>query len=336
MNVEKLEKLPPPPGVIGSLRAGFDVVSSHVWLILVPVVLDVVLWLGPRLSAGNLMSRVIAGLIGIMDETRPFPPQDINSLTVFAENSSRFNWLSWIRTFPVGASSLEAYSYPVDFPLQTPLGLQSVVQIGSVVNLLGWTFLLTIAGWIVGGLYFRWVSVTTLGEEEAGISPMRAIAQTFLLSLGWSLGGFIVMIPLLFVLVLLTMISPLLSNTIVIVILILSYWLIVPLFFMPHGIFARKQNALFSVLSSLRMSRFTLPTSGMFVFSVFLLARGLSYLWSVPKNDSWMTLVGISGHAFITTALLAASLVYYRDMNVWIQHALEKLQQKQSTPTQQA
>jgi hypothetical protein len=165
---------------------------------------------------------------------------------------------------------------------------------------------------------------------------MRAIAQTFLLSVGWTLGGFFVMLPLLFVLGLLTMVSPLLSNTILIVILILSYWLIVPLFFMPHGIFTRKQNALYSVLSSLQMSRFTLPTSGMFVFSVFLLARGLSYLWCVPMSDSWMMLVGISGHAFITTALLAASLVYYRDMTVWIQHALEQLQQKQSTPTQRA
>jgi hypothetical protein len=336
MNVEKLEKLPPPPRVIGSLRAGFDVVSSHVWLILVPVVMDVVLWLGPRLSAGNLMSRVIGGLIGIMQDARPFSQQDITSLTAFAETSSRFNWLSWIRTFPVGVSSLEAFSYPADFPLQTPLGLQSVVQVGSIVTLLGWTFLLIVAGWIVGGLYFRWVSVTALGEEAAGISLVRAITQTFFLSLGWSLGGFFVMLPILFVLGLLTMVSPLLGNTILIVILILSYWLIVPLFFMPHGIFTRKQNALYSVLSSLQMSRFTLPTSGMFVFSVFLLARGLSYLWSVPKSDSWMTLVGISGHAFITTALLAASLVYYRDMNVWIQNALEQLQQKQSTPTQRA
>jgi hypothetical protein len=56
----------------------------------------------------------------------------------------------------------------------------------------------------------------------------------------------------------------------------------------------------------------------------------------VPKSDSWMTLIGISGHAFITTALLAASLVYYRDMNVWIQRTLEQLQRKQSAPTPQA
>jgi hypothetical protein len=305
-------------------------------LILVPIVLDTFLWLGPRLSPGQVTSRFVEGLIRIMGATRPFPAQDVQAMTEFAELSGRFNWLSWIRTFPVGVSSLEAYSYPGELPLETPFGIQTVVQISSFVSLLGSTVLLVVAGWIAGGLYFRWVSVTALGEEEAGISPMRAIVQTFLLSLGWTIAASIVLVPFVFILALITQISPLLGNTIVIVILILSYWLIVPLFFMPHGIFARKQNALFSVLSSLRMSRFTLPTSGMFVFSVFLLARGLSYLWSVPESDSWMTLVGISGHAFITTTLLAASLVYYRDMNSWIQQALERLQQKPSTPSQQA
>ena len=66
----------------------------------------------------------------------------------------------------------------------------------------------------------------------------------------------------------------------------------------------------------------------MFVFIIFILTTGLNYLWSVPQSNSWMTLIGIAGHAFITTALLAASFVYYRDMNVWLQTVFEKLQQK--------
>ena len=50
--------------------------------------------------------------------------------------------------------------------------------------------------------------------------------------------------------------------------------------------------------------------------------------------DSWMTLIGIAGHAFITTSLLAASFIYYRDMQVWLQTVFEKL--KANLPTQQA
>jgi hypothetical protein len=73
------------------------------------------------------------------------------------------------------------------------------------------------------------------------------------------------------------------------------------------------------------MMRFTLPTSSMFVLTVFLLTFGLNFLWSIPPEDSWMTLLGIFGHAFVTTALLAGSFIYYRDMNIWLQTVIEKL-----------
>jgi hypothetical protein len=142
------------------------------------------------------------------------------------------------------------------------------------------------------------------------------------------------LIPVMLVLTFLTFFSPALASGAFFVMLILSFWLIVPLFFTPHGIFVRKQNAFYSIFTSLRMARFTLPTSGLFVLSVILLTTGLNYLWSVPPDDSWMLLVGIAGHAFITTALLAASFVYYRDMNTWLQMILEKLQQKQTFPAQ--
>ena len=106
-----------------------------------------------------------------------------------------------------------------------------------------------------------------------------------------------------------------------------------PLFFTPHGIFIRKQNALRSILSSLRMIRFSLPTSGMFVLSVFILSRGLDILWSAPKSESWLALVGFAGHAFITSAMLAASFVYYRDMGDWLEKVYERLQQINKDPS---
>jgi hypothetical protein len=127
------------------------------------------------------------------------------------------------------------------------------------------------------------------------------------------------------------MLSPILAGAAFFILLALSFWLIVPLFFTPHGIFVRRQNAFYSIFTSLRMARFALPTSGLFVICWFLLSTGLNFLWSVPSGGSWMTLVGIGGHAFITTALLSASFVYYRDMNAWLQTVFERLQQKQTT-----
>jgi hypothetical protein len=107
-------------------------------------------------------------------------------------------------------------------------------------------------------------------------------------------------------------------------------WVIVPLFFWPHGVFVKRQNVITSMLSSIQLARFTLPTSSIFVLIVFMLAVGLNFIWRIPQGDSWMALVGILGHSFITTALLAGSFIYYRDMSAWLQIVVEKLRPNQA------
>ena len=320
---------------MGSLRAGFDAVSSHVVLILLPVALDLFLWLGPRLSAGDLYSSILSDWMAL-DRRAGFSLQNADLITQNIGMFGRFNLLNWIRTLPIGVPSLFSGLVPDSLPTQTPLGMQGVVQIPSMLGMLGWFLVLTLAGWIGGGLYFRWVSGITLGEKEPGVSLFRAIVQTFVLSVIWVVLLMIILIPTVLILTLLALISPLLVNGAVLIFLIVSFWLVVPLFFTPHGIFVQKLNAFHSILSSLKMARFTLPTSSMFVFAVFILSTGLNYLWSVPSIDSWMMLVGIAGHAFIATTLLSASFVYYHDMNAWLQLVFNQLQQNKGLPTQQA
>jgi hypothetical protein len=44
-----------------------------------------------------------------------------------------------------------------------------------------------------------------------------------------------------------------------------------------------------------------------------------------------MTLVGILGHAFVSTSLLAASFIFYQDMQTWIEAALQWMKTNQIT-----
>lgn len=337
MYAQKLETLPPPPGVFGSLKAGFDVVSSHVVLILLPLILDLFLWLGPRLSVSEVL-KPIYQLFFNQVRRGLGSPDEVQRLVAFqdllSEGLQRFNLvslLSRLQTFPVGISSLLAKTMPVD----SPMGAQSAAQVPSPLSLIGTMFLLILAGWVIGGLYFRWVSGTVLGARKVDVSILHAILQTFLLSVIWLVFLIVLSVPIMLLLTVLTFINPSLASIALFGLVLVSFWLIVPLFFIPHGIFIRRQNAFYSIFSSFRMARFTLPTSAMFVFSTFILSTGLNFLWSIPSADSWMTLVGIAGHAFISTALLAASFVYYRDMSGWLQIAIEKLQQKNNMPTRQ-
>ena len=337
MDVQNLETLPPPPGVFGSLKAGFEIVSSRVALILIPLGLDLFLWLGPRLNVNGLLSPSINYLLDQARRSVSGPELEVfmQRQTLFLDWLQDFNLLSLLSKslwFPVGISSLSAQSLPVD----TPLGLQNVFVASSIWVLSGLMIILVPLGWAGGGVFFRQVSGSIQGAGEAEIGILRAIVQSVLLSMLWLVFLMILLIPLSLVLIMLALISPMIANIAVIVITFFSFWLIVPLFFTPHGIFIRKQNALYSIVSSLRMIRFSLPTSGMFVLSVFILSRGLDILWSAPESSSWLALVGFAGHAFVTTAMLVASFVYYRDMSDWLQNVFERIQQINEKPSSRA
>jgi hypothetical protein len=196
--------------------------------------------------------------------------------------------------------------------------------------LIGWIFLLTLLGWIGGGLYFRAVSWLALANTDAQpLSIFRAIVQTILVSILWGFLSVFIGVPIFLILAVVLQFNAFIANLLVLFLSLASMWVIVPLFFWSHGVFVKQQNAFTSMLTSLRMVRFSLPTSSLFVLTMFLLSFGLNFLWNIPPEDSWMTLVGILGHSFVATALLASSFVYYRDMNIWLQDMLERLKLSQ-------
>lgn len=321
MEVSRTENLPTPPGIINSIKAGFDTIASHITTILLPLLLNLFMWLGPRLRMDALFNSIKENVISIWT-SGGIPAEDIQRAMGLYENVIPSINLFWLfRTIPIGISSL---LLPKDAS-QTPLGNPAILQV-SAVNLLGWIFLLTLAGWIGGGLYFRSVAwLATADPQDQPMSASRAIVQTMLVSIVWGILSVMILVPVFLVLAVLLQFSPFIANLLVLFLSLASMWVIVPLFFWPHGIFLKRQNIFTSILSSVQMARFTLPTSSMFVLTVFLLAFGLNFLWSIPPEDSWMTLLGIFGHSFVTTALLAGSFIYYRDMNVWLQSVIEKL-----------
>jgi hypothetical protein len=334
MEMDKIETLPPPPGVIGSLRAGFDAIASNLPVILLPLALDVLLWLGPRLRIESLFQPIFNEMTRYA-KFSGIPAADLRTLqqnsTMLLDQLQRYNLLSVLRTFPIGVFSLMSGTMPG----QTPFGASSIIQVNSLFTLLGWIMLLTLVGWLSGGIFFRWVSLVVIEPSKpVDFRFSQSILQTVLLSVLYFLLAMMIGTPVLIVFALVIAASPLLAQGMLLILGLLSMWLIVPIFFTPHGIFIRQQNAFSSIYTSLRMARFTLPTSSLFVLSVLLIAFGLNYVWNIPSSESWMTLVGIIGHAFITTSLLAASFIYYRDMQVWLQTVFEKL--KANLPTQQA
>ncbi len=332
MGKEQQQTLPPPPGVVVSLKAGFDSIASNVAVIALPLMLDLWLWLGPHLRVDHLFQPFFDEMIRY-SASSGIPAADMaNAQEVYAALSvelQKFNLMSMLRTFPVGVFSLMSGKMPAE----TPFGAATIIYVNSPLALASWTLLLTLLGWILGGLFFRWVSIVVADPSKPTAWQLKyCVAQTVLFSMLWLFLMFLFGIPFSMMLTVGLLASPVLAQGILLIAALLSMWLVVPLFFTPHGIFMRQENAFASIYTSLRMARYTLPTSSLFIMSVFLIAYGLDYLWNIPPSNSWMALIGIAGHAFITTSLLAASFIYYRDMQVWLQTVFAKM--KTNTPPQ--
>ena len=309
-----MENLPPPPGVISSIKAGFDTIATHITAIILPLLLNLFLWLGPRLRMDALFNLIKGDAIQIW-KNGGVSAEDIERvLTWYNATIPNLNLFWLLRTLPIGISSL---LFPQSTSL-TPLGNPPNLQV-SALNLLGWMFLLTLIGWIGGGLYFRSVAwITTVNKDDQRMSISQAILQTMFISILWGILLMAIGVPVFLVLALVLQFSPLIANLLVLFVSLASMWVIVPLFFWPHGVFLKKQNVITSIISSVQMTRFTLPTSSMFVLAVFLLTFGLKERFSRNAETDL-------GHSFVATALLAGSFIYYRDMNNWLQVVIEKL-----------
>ena len=83
------------------------------------------------------------------------------------------------------------------------------------------------------------------------------------------------------------------------------------------------------------MLRYGLPPLGWFAMLAIVINQGMDLLWRVAPTESWMMCIGIMGHAFISTSLLAASFIYYPDLNTWIESAQQWLK-KQNTSSARA
>jgi hypothetical protein len=320
------------PRLIPTFVLGFNSIANHIYLILFPLALDILLWLGPLIRIKNLVQPVIERTI--QDMSSVYPSETIQmmqaSKDVILQFFERFNILFALRTFPIGVPSLILGIAPLD----NPLGHLSINEVSSfsIAFILVIVFLLM--GLIIGCIYFSLIALAADGE------PLSIDFMQFLNQIKNSLVYFVLVLLLgiglsLPVMCLSSSIAAFLPSLGVIpffIIGLILVWLLLPLVFSPHGIFAGQQTAIGSIGTSIRMVRKYLPGTGLFFLIAILLSQGLDMLWATPAENDWLILVGILGHAFISSGVLAASFVYYSKGIVYMQEMMRKETARKAMP----
>ena len=58
--MQEQEQKSTSPGVWSALAAGFDLTAKHPWLLLLPILVDIFIWLGPRLRFQEIIEQLVA------------------------------------------------------------------------------------------------------------------------------------------------------------------------------------------------------------------------------------------------------------------------------------
>lgn len=317
----KSEVVTPPPSLMKSLTAGFDAISTHAWLVVFTGLLDSLLWFGPRLRFYALVKDFLVRQSALATSANAELIEGVREMFM------NFNLMSSLRTFPVGIPSLMVNRSPA----QSPAGIPVIYEIDSFAPAILIWLLLNLVGTCGGALYFILVAqVTANGKVEwskVAKNFPHAVIQVFLLTLAGVLGIFLLGLPFSCILSVMLLGGVGVANFTSIIALVaggLVVWMLLPLVFSPHGIFVYQYKFWQSIKNSIRIARMTLPTTSLFILALVVINEGMSLLWSIPEETSWFSLIGILGHGFVSTSLLASTFIYFQDANRWVKDIIER------------
>jgi hypothetical protein len=302
-------------GVIDTLSTGYGVVNRHPWIVLIPVLLDLFLWLGPQASAAPLVSRVLSGAMALdsgRDSVGVLDQAQVRDLVGLSEEFNLFSALGRSSVSVISVPSLIAVlgvrdplrSVPVD-----SWGIALAIVLGSVVG-----------GMLLGSLYY---AILAQEVRDGAVSLVRLVGQALrswlrVLQYLLLITGMALMfgLPVLFLGVSAALMSPVLGSLALSAATMALIWTGIYLFFVPNAIFLSQVGPLQAVKNSFAVVRGNFWAAVGLIGLTTVVWLGMTRVWELAStmiDDPWGIGVGILGNAYIVTGLIAASFIFYRE-----------------------
>ncbi len=321
-------------GLIDTITGGFRIVQRRPWLILLPVVVDLWLWLGPHLSIQPLVDSLLA-----LWTPANLPP-DLTQMVgpyreLLASEGARFNlwWLvgnslTWLRLVMPG--------------LVEPAQLGGVVvRPAPTLSLILWVPFLLVLGLGLGAGFLTAVASqlrVILPPQDSTSGDGLASSPGFWLRRGlrtWGLATLygVIVIAILFAVTMLLslvlapvmLIAPQVAGGLSTLLALLIAWLMLWLYFMLYFVIAAivvdgvgLGQALWRSFNIVSRNFWT--TLGLVILTTVILV-GFGFIWQrLAAHSPGGTAVAIVGNALLLTGLTAARLIFYTDRSArWLE-----------------
>lgn len=305
-------------GVIDSLSAGYRFLIRRVDLLLIPVLLDLFFWLGPKLSIETLMQNFSNWYLNISKQAEM--PPDMQPMVELAAEQMALLGKGTNLFFALASQRL--FHVPTILPATDLGNTGSVIQVSSALSVMGLLLLFSVLGLLIGVLYLSLLArALPIGGAAKPLLIGAFFANVFR---HWGRVLLFVVVGLIALAVLLIPLSILASILMFFVpsaflgftaigggleLLIFIY-----LYFMVAAIIMDDLSIRAAIFQSFRLVQSSFWRVLGFVFISFMINIGFSIL--LGRVTAFQPPVGIIlailSNAFIGTGLAMALLIFYR------------------------
>lgn len=304
-------------GLIDTLSAGFDRTAKRLWLILIPILLDLGIWVGPRLSLGWLSQQAIALLPNATELGTQYAQAVELSRAWLQEAGQTVNLLTLLSMRALGLPGLAGGLVPP----APPFTLAPPIEITSAGVAAGVVAVLVLLSLLVSCVTFSLIAADARDGQISLLYTLRVawrawLRLTAVLAIAIAL-GFGLLVGIGVIAGLIGMVSVGLAsfvlNVVVWSVLSLTVYGALLFFFASRALLLDDRGAIRSLWSAFNVVHRNFLSAVVFVLIVNVLHAGLLYIWRLLATNTFGMFAGIVGNAYVNTGLVMASFIFYRD-----------------------
>lgn len=292
-----------------TLSAGFETTTRYLWLMVIPAALDVFLWIGPRLTFRSLIENLIAQF--------PVEAALVDPRPMLEAAMPYLNQFSYLSVSVLGVPALMAGLSPEKTPV-SPV----VIESNGWAAWLGTLILFTLLGLFLAAIYFSLIAaVVNRGVDDPGSNGRNSlileIGRTWFrliaLTLLFIVIIFAVLLPFSLLAGFVALISQSLAAFVLLGSIVLLISLVIFMSYTPQGMALNPRSFLPAVGESIQLFQRYLSPAVLLLFVVVSGRQLLQWILLAADSGTWVTAINILAHAYISTALIVALFIFYRD-----------------------
>jgi hypothetical protein len=312
-----------PLGVVESLSSGFDLILQNPWILLIPIALDLFLWLGPQISIKPLLQSFM-GVVSLA--APPNTPADQMQATqqvlrTLADSMNLFGILA------TGMPTVIGINPPV---VGTP---RPFIVVSDTITTVGLGLLFGLLGALILSGYLE-LAACSIRQELSLRTLLKRWLSSFLhlVSLMFLVmfGLFMLMIPVALVSVVLGKASQAVAGFLMLGGVMLAFWALLYLVFAVPAIFVSRANAAQALLDSVSVFRFDFWSAIGLIFVVYLVKTGFVFVWQFFDGNVAGVVFNVIANAFLSSGLIAGLMIFYHDRMYWLTVIREHIRKQQS------